>query len=67
MFKKLVISLVSLSVLALVSCKKNYTCECTTNGSTSSVTYKETKKNAEKACDALNAQGSASGTTCKLK
>jgi hypothetical protein len=53
-----------LMTIALSSCKKDYTCECTTAGVTTSVTMpKTTKKLAKDACNALNV-----GTvTCELK
>ena len=39
--------------LALTSCKKDYTCECTetSGGSSTSVTINDTKSNAEEECD----------------
>ena len=44
-----------LGVVALSSCKKDWTCSCTINGTTgSAATYKDTKKSDAKAsCDAL--------------
>jgi len=73
--KKVVLGVAALSFLALVSCKKDYTCECTSTGSgfsgSSSVTINDTKKNAEEACEASASSASAGGssvtTTCELK
>lgn len=73
--KKMILGVAALSMLALVSCKKDYTCECTsTSGgstATSSVTINDTKKNAEEACEASSASvtsgGQTSSTTCTLK
>ena len=46
------------ALIALTSCKKDYTCECTgyvdgeeVSGSSSSVTIKDTKSKAADACD----------------
>ena len=54
------------------SCKKEYTCECTTtDGSTTvgttTTTIKDTKKKAEDACNALNVSSGTAKTECKLK
>ncbi|MFN5415515.1 MAG: hypothetical protein ACK5B9_00555 [Flavobacteriia bacterium] len=65
-----------LSVFALGSCKKDYTCECvSTAGSISSTATttiaNSTKGDAEAACDAGDATASAGGVTstvaCSLK
>ena len=49
-----------LGVVALSSCKKDYTCTCTVNGGTISATYTKVKKaDAEEAC-------SSSETTYKV-
>jgi len=60
--------------LALASCKKDYTCECTTkdtsNGTvmgTSSVTIKDTKKKAEDACNGKKATAGTLTTECAIK
>ncbi len=43
-----------LGVVALSSCKKDYTCTCTINGSSASTTYKDVKKkDAEASCESL--------------
>ena len=64
----------SVTGLTMVSCKKNYTCECTSvNGSasaTSTTTVNETSGNAENACKqkaSTVSAGAGSTTTCKLK
>ena len=62
-------------MLALASCKKDYTCECTSTAagvsSTASTTINDTKKNAEAECDEGDASATAGGITstveCTLK
>ncbi len=55
-------------VMALASCKKDYTCDCTIGGQTSSSQIKDAKKkDAEKACDALSVTAAIVGGTCTLK
>ncbi|MES2512583.1 MAG: hypothetical protein V4580_00510 [Bacteroidota bacterium] len=58
--KKLVIAIVALFTISLVSCKKNYECECEitrTSGSTSTTsddgnyTFKDTRARAESRCN----------------
>ena len=53
----MILGVAFLAAVLLSSCKKEYTCECTyNNGSTSMTTstvIKDTKKNAEDACSAL--------------
>lgn len=66
MKKVLLVAVAGMFVLA--SCKKDYTCECTTTldgkSTTTPVEMKDTKKkDAEKACDAL----ALSGAKCALK
>lgn len=45
--------------VAFISCKKDYTCECTANAagvtSTSTISIKDTKKNAEEDCESAKA------------
>lgn len=73
--KKITFLTVVLAGLALASCKKDYTCECTATAggisATSSVTINDTKKKAEDACTAKNSSasvgGASSSTTCKIK
>lgn len=53
--------------MSMVSCKKDYTCTCTIAGSTSTSTIpNSTKKDAQTACDALNASASILGGSCVL-
>lgn len=65
--KKVLLSVFALSMLSLASCKKDYTCSCTsTSGgysATSTITIHATKKDAKDACDAFDATASAGGTT----
>ncbi|MEN9442729.1 MAG: hypothetical protein RLZ33_2806 [Bacteroidota bacterium] len=65
---KKVLFVAALGMLTLASCKKDYTCECTINGLTSTSTMKDVKKkDAEKSCDALNANAAILSGSCKLK
>lgn len=74
MKKMITLSAVVLTAMLFTSCKKDYTCTCVTkdNGvelSRTSVTIKDTKKNAESAC---SGKATASGggvtitTSCSL-
>jgi len=72
---KKVLLVAAVAGLAMVSCKKDYTCECTTtdNGtvvSTTTVTGKMKKKDADSWCTG-NVTSSVPGSTikmeCKLK
>lgn len=52
---------------SMMSCKKDYTCTCTIAGVTSTSTFdKVTKKDAQDACDALNATAAIGGGSCTL-
>lgn len=67
---KKVLVLSAVAMIALASCKKDYTCECTTefNGQTATSTaeIKDAKKSdAEDACNQLDAASTA--TSCELK
>jgi hypothetical protein len=54
-----------LMTIALTSCKKDYTCECTTGGIKTETTLSNTtKKLATDACEAGNVSGLV---TCELK
>jgi len=60
---KKIILVAVVSMLVLVSCKKDYTCDCV--GNTGSVTYlieNSSKSDAEKGCTSTNAS-----FTCNLK
>ena len=58
-----------LGMVALSSCKKDRTCECTVLGQTADAeTYLDsTKKDAEAKCDLLNAQAATFAGSCSLK
>lgn len=60
----------ALGVFALSSCKKDYTCECTTTGFTQAFEYKGVKKkDANETCDAQEATYKAlyPNIVCNLK
>jgi hypothetical protein len=67
--------LVAAVAFAFASCKKDYTCECTTTTAgisvTASTTVKDTKKKATDACEkgttSSSVAGISSSTTCKIK
>lgn len=64
--KKVLLSVFALGMLSLASCKKDYTCTCTTTGGVSgsgSITIHGTKKDAKAACDAYDSSSSIGGTT----
>jgi hypothetical protein len=65
------IAIAALGVLTLASCKKDYTCTCTSTsgGLTASVstTINDTKKNAEDTCSAKSASAGGASTTCAIK
>lgn len=53
--KKVLLFVAVVFAASFASCKKDYQCDCKVAGTTiSSGTFKDTKKNAEDACDALN-------------
>lgn len=58
----------AVAVLALASCKKDYTCECTYSGASYKYDLKNVKKSdAKKACDAAGNQWILLGGTCDFK
>jgi len=70
--KKVILFAAAIIATSLASCKKDYTCECTTtessNGTTIThteqvATYKATHKSAEKSCESYN----TGQRTCDLK
>ncbi len=65
------IAIAALGVLTLASCKKDYTCECTSTvfgiSASSSTVITDTKKKAEEACTAGSASANGATTTCKIK
>jgi hypothetical protein len=50
-----------------ISCKKDYTCECTTIYGNSISTIHNTKKNAEKECSEKPTYSNSQETNCKIK
>ncbi len=72
---KKVLAVAVFAAFGLMSCKKDYTCECTTDfggvSSTTSLTINNTKKKAKDACDGLESSasvgGTTSSTTCVIK
>ncbi len=71
MKKVLFVAAIAAFAFGATSCKKDYTCECSTtvNGETftTSAEYKDVKKkDAEDSCEAANSAGGAT-TTCSLK
>jgi hypothetical protein len=73
--KKITLLAIVACAFSLASCKKDYTCECTTtyNGitATGSTTIKDTKKKAKDACEKESTTSSIGGytstTDCKIK
>lgn len=63
--KKVLILCVGVAFVAsMTSCKKDWNCKCTANGSEIATgTFTATKKDATEACDAL---GAAYGASCDL-
>ncbi|MFN5786868.1 MAG: hypothetical protein ACK457_12955 [Flavobacteriia bacterium] len=68
---KKVFFLGAFAVLGLASCKKDYTCECTTTGGgttiTQSTTVNGTKKDAKAACENGSSTVLGITTTCTIK
>ncbi|MFT5777450.1 MAG: hypothetical protein ACI837_000382 [Crocinitomicaceae bacterium] len=73
---KKVAAIAVMAVFGLISCKKNYTCECTivASGETTygMLTFNDTKKNATAECDSLNqttdfGNGQVSTTVCSIQ
>ena len=66
---KKVLFVAALGMLTLASCKKDYTCECTTTiggfSSSASTTINATKKDAKTACE--NGSNASTYTTCVIK
>jgi hypothetical protein len=68
----------AVALLGLASCKKDYTCECTTTvdlsaigggktTSTASTTINATKSDATEACEASNVTNAAGSVKCEIK
>lgn len=72
--KKITLLAVVIGAMSLASCKKNYTCTCTTTDSSSPsdppivtpYTVKETKKKAKDACNKSNQSAGTITTSCTL-
>ncbi|MBU0489444.1 MAG: hypothetical protein KKA07_02510 [Bacteroidetes bacterium] len=60
-----------IAAIALSSCKKDWTCECSLTSAgttlTTSSTINATKKDAQEACDALEITVNGVGYVCELK
>jgi hypothetical protein len=64
---KKVLLVSAFAVLALASCKKDYTCSCKTLGTeTSTTTINDTKAKAEDKCAALGGTVLGVETTCSI-
>jgi len=67
MKKSVLFVAVAALALSFSSCKKDYTCDCTVNGNTTSTPLENvSKSDAEDACDALNTLNSIGGGSCTL-
>lgn len=72
---KKTLAIAAVSLLALASCKKDYTCECTTSATdngqtistTSTFTINDTKKNATEACEANNVNTGITSVSCAIQ
>lgn len=71
--KKLMLSAILLSALGLVSCRKEYTCECkTSNGGSTSIVNsntlpKKSLKDARAQCDEGDKEIGSITTDCEIK
>lgn len=61
------IALVTLMAASITSCTKDYTCECTVWGITSSDTKEMKKKDAKDWCEENNQAAATWGGSCELK
>jgi hypothetical protein len=58
----------TIAVVGITSCKKDYTCTCKdVNGTPINVSYRGSKKQAQKKCDYYNEVYQGSGITCALQ
>ena len=68
---KKTLSIIALGIIVLTSCKKEYTCECKTNGGKEPIVTQEkiknTKKKATSTCEDKNAASNGIITVCTLK
>jgi hypothetical protein len=66
--KKLVFAAAALGLFSMTSCKKDYTCKCTSSLANQDYPFnKAKKKDAKDACDVLNTQWSILSGKCELK
>ena len=73
--KKVLFSLAVVALFAATSCKKDYTCECTTTSTVDGVDdftsevelLNVSKSDAEDACDAADISTGVTTTSCDLK
>jgi len=68
--KKLTLLAITALTISLASCKKNYTCNCTTFSTvpetTSSSNYHETKSKAKDDCTSKNTTTAGATTVCNI-
>jgi hypothetical protein len=68
---KKTLSIIVLGIIVLTSCKKEYTCECKTNGGVVPIVIetpiKDTKKKATDSCESGSTTNQGIVTTCTLK
>lgn len=69
--KKITLLAVALVAISFASCKKDYTCECTSTvlglSATASTTIHDTKSKAKDACTAKNSSSTGTSVTCAIK
>ena len=68
--KKITLLAAVVVAFTFASCKKDYTCECTSNGVViGTIKYKDTKKKAKDACSASNSTYASYGAnvSCGIK
>ncbi len=73
---KKVLAVAAFAAFGLMSCKKDYTCECTTTSAgvssgTTSITINDTKKKATEACEGSSSSSTVFGvvieSSCAIK
>lgn len=72
---KKILLIAAVAGLSMVSCKKDYTCECTTtvtilgssSSATGSTTIHDTKSKAKDACEKYNADDGVTKISCAIK
>lgn len=68
MKKLLTFAVVGVAVVSMTSCKKDWNCDCTVSGvTTTSVIPDSNKSDAEEACDALGTAAAIVGGSCELQ